>query len=101
MLEFFKNLGKFVGLGTKFVPYVNYAINAIEIVSDLIKGFKGQAKEDAVIAAVTRGLPILEGALEKDVVNDAAVIEATRQYIRAYVALQNAIRATLAARQPS
>jgi hypothetical protein len=90
----FSFLGKFAGAGVKLVPYIGLAINTIEIVSGLITGLKGEDKKKAVLEAVTKALPVVEGALEKDVVNDPKVVEALKSYIDAYVSLQNAIKAT-------
>lgn len=93
-------IGKFLSLGLKLVPYIGVAINAIELAASTIKELKGPAKKQAVLDAVTKGLPIVENLIDKDVVNDPKVVEATGNYIDAYVALQNAIKATREAKGP-
>lgn len=88
------DIGKWVSLGVRFVPFVIQAI----LNAQKVKDAKGPAKKQAVKDAVEAGVPGLESALEKDVLNDAKVMEATSSYIDAYVALQNAIAASKASK---
>jgi hypothetical protein len=87
-------IGKFFSIGLKLVPYIGVAINTIEAVAATIKELKGPAKKEAVLNAITKGIPIAENFLDKDVLNDPKVVEAVGDYIDAYVALQNAIAAS-------
>ena len=64
---------------------IGFAIAAV----NRIKSAHGPEKEAAVIATVKEGLPVMEGALGKDVVNDAAFEELLASYIRSRVALAN------------
>jgi len=91
-------IGKFLSLGLKLVPYIGVAINTIEMVASTIKELRGPAKKQAVLDAVTKGLPIVENLIDRDVVNDSKVVEAVGDFIDAYVSLQNAIAAVKASK---
>ena len=64
---------------------IGFAIAAV----NKIHAAKGADKEAAVIATVKDSLPLVEGAVGKDVVNDAAFEELLASYIRSRVALAN------------
>lgn len=94
-----KLLGAAKAVGSIFLPgIVMTSINAIEEnVGDLMTGAD---KKTAVLGIAANTVSTIEGALEKDVVNDAAVVSATGNFIDAYVALMNAIAAAKAAKLP-
>ncbi len=72
-------------------------MTAIHVV-EKINGAKGIEKADAVINSTPDMIGVLEGALSKDVLNDERVISAERNFVTAYVALQNTIRDVKAAK---
>lgn len=82
-----------VNIGVKIAGLVIGGIQAIE---HLITGIKGKDKQDAVVQFTQDALAMIEGAAGKDVLDDAEVIEAERDFINAYVHLQNVIAAAKA-----
>lgn len=88
---------KWVTFGINLVPKILLAIRAVERIATLI-GVKGRDKEDAALQIVTTALEAAEGIIDRDLLEDERVAEAARQFIRSYVALQNAIAAAKAAR---
>jgi hypothetical protein len=76
-------------LGLQLVPAIVSAIHAVE----QLVNRKGADKENMAVDAVAAGLQIAEGLAGRDLVRDAAVEPAVRDFMRAYVALQNAVRA--------
>lgn len=83
------NFGKVFGGALKLLPLVIQAVGAVE---RLATGAKGKAKEDAAVDLVRDFLPLLEGAINRDVVDDAQVQAALRSAIQAIVALANVAR---------
>lgn len=82
------DIGKWIGIGTKVVPLVIGAVNAVE---KLLSAAKGKEKQDAAVSMVAAMLAVVEGGIDKDLLNDAAVQDAVRKVIDAVVALQNVI----------
>lgn len=82
------NFGKVFGGALKLLPLIIQAVGSVE---RLAKGSKGADKEDAAVDIVGGLLPLIEGAVSKDVVDDAAVQEAIRGVMRATVALMNVV----------
>lgn len=85
---------KWIGIGEKIVPLVITAVNAVEKLAD---SAKGKDKQDAAVDLVSSMLAVVEGGVNKDLLNDAAVQEAVRKVIDAVVALQNVIATRAAA----
>ena len=75
-------------IGFKLVPLI---IGAVQAVERLVSGAKGKDKQDAAVDMVGAMLATIEGATGRELLDDAAVQEATRQVIDAVVALQNCI----------
>ncbi len=71
-----------------FLPAI--VTQSIEAIEEAAGGLKGPQKKDAVIAMATAAVKGIEGAIDKDVVNDPKVIEATSKFIDSYVAARNA-----------
>lgn len=82
------DIGKFLAVGIKIAGFIPVAINAVEA----IKGKSGAEKRQAVLDAITSGVPAVEALVGKDLLEDPKVVEAAGNYIDAYVALQKAIR---------
>lgn len=78
-----------IGLGVldALVP----GVRTVEAIAKSIPALKGKAKQDAVVEIVKQSLEISEGAIGKDLANDADVDQATRAVIDAVVSLNNAI----------
>lgn len=85
----------FVVGALRLVPLIFAAVSAVE---KLAGARKGKDKQDAAVALVGDLLPIVEGAIGRDVVDDAQVQDAMRTTIDAIVALLNATR-TVGARR--
>lgn len=79
---------KWLTLGLKLGPLL---IAAVQSVEKLASGMKGREKQEAAIDFATTMLPIIEGAVGRDLVDDPSVQVAMRAAIDAYVALQNVI----------
>ena len=75
-------------LGTKLVPLIIMAVQAVE---KLVKAEKGPAKQDAAVDLVGTWLAALEAGLDRDVLDDADVQAGVRAVIDAYVHLQNVV----------
>ena len=78
-------------LAGAFLPGI--VIASINTIEEAAGEMKGGDKKAAVLKMAAAAVQAVEGASDKDVVNDAKVAEATSQFIDAYVALQNAIAA--------
>ena len=83
-----------VAIGLRLAPLI---IGAVQAVERLVTSAKGKAKQDAAIDMVATVLAAVEGAAGQDLLNDAAVQDATRKVIDAVVALQNVIARRVAA----
>ncbi len=79
-----------ITLGFKLAPIVIAAVNGVE---KIVKGVKGKDKQDAAVNMVTELLPAIEGAADKDLLNDAEVQRLLRALIDATVAFQNGLAA--------
>jgi|TARA_R110000824_G_scaffold7348_1_gene33042 hypothetical protein len=78
----------FVSIGLKLLPYI---VSAVEAVERLIRT-KGEEKENAAVGMVHAILQAVETGLDRDLLNDEDVNRATRDVMRAVVALQNVIK---------
>lgn len=76
-----------VSLGLKLLPVVTQAVIAVEAI---FRG-KGKQKEDAAVAAVAPLLALVEGGVQRDLLDDPTVEDAVRKVIVAVVALQNVV----------
>jgi|TARA_R100001086_G_scaffold105813_1_gene53223 hypothetical protein len=76
---------KWISIGLKLLPFIVEAINWVE--KFIMK--KGVEKQDAAVKMTLSMLGIAEEAMDKDIMNDKDVEEATRRVIDAVVALQN------------
>jgi hypothetical protein len=85
---------QWVTLGTRLLPFIVMAVQAVE---KLAGAKKGQEKQDAAIELIGHGLNAVEAGLEKDVIDVPEVQDAMRDAISAYVKLQNAIAKAKAA----
>ena len=85
---------KWVGIGTKVVPLIIGAVNAVE---KLMSAAKGKEKQDAAVTMVAAMLAAIEGGIDKDLLNDGEVQKAVRAVIDAVVALQNVVASAKAA----
>lgn len=88
---------RWVMFGIQLVPKIITAIRAVERIAAIID-LKGRDKEDASLEIVGTALEAAEAIVGRDLLHDDRVMEATRNFIRAYVALQNAIAAAESAR---
>ncbi len=77
----------FLAIGLKLLPYI---VSAVEAVERLIRT-KGEEKENAAVGMVHAILQTVEKGLDRDLLNDEDVNTATREVMRAVVALQNVI----------
>lgn len=75
-------------VGLKLAPLIIGAVHAIE---GLVTSKHGKDKQDAAVDLVGVMLAAIEGTAGRDLLNDAAVQDATRRVIDAVVALQNVI----------
>lgn len=80
-------VGKWTSKGLKLVPMVGEVVTLVEA----IKGIKGRQKQDAAVDLVKLVLAASEEVVDRDVLDDAEVEDATRKVIDAVVALQNVI----------
>ena len=78
----------FVAIGLKLLPYI---VSAVEAVERLIRT-KGEEKENAAVGMVHAILQTVEAGTDRDLLNDEDVNRATRDVMRAVVALQNVIK---------
>ena len=79
---------QWIAFGTKLIPLIIMAVQAVE---KLVTAKKGKDKQDAAADLVGTWLSALEAGLDRDVLDDAAVQVAMRAVIDAYVSLQNVI----------
>lgn len=84
-----KDIGRWVGIGMRFIPILITLIGTIERVS----GGTSAQKKQAVLDAVDVILPTLELSIGRDALKDPAVKEAISRGIDAIVAIQNTIEA--------
>lgn len=80
-----------LSLGFKFASVIATTVGAVQHIK---KADPGPEKKKAVMDALEIGIATTEFALDKDVLNDAAVKAATSNYIDVFVALQKAIAQT-------
>ena len=73
----------------RIVPIIWQAVMTVE---RLIKDRKGKDKQDEAVRMRGELLALIEGAVGRDLLNDASVQAAVRNAIDAIVALQNTIR---------
>lgn len=73
----------------KLIPLIFTAITAVERIAT---AKKGKEKQDEAIAMIGDLVPLVEGSIGRDVVNEAEVQTAIRKVIDAVVALQNVVR---------
>jgi hypothetical protein len=76
-----------LALGMKLFPYI---VEAVQWVEKFVTQ-KGKYKQDAAVYLVKSVLGIAEQGVNKDLLDDEEVEEATRKVIDAVVALQNII----------
>lgn len=81
-------IGKAFGGIIKILPAIAAAVGAVE---KLTTGIKGKDKEDAAVDLIRDFIPLLEGAISRDVVDDELVQQALREAIRATVSLMNVV----------
>ena len=79
----------------KLFPLIITAVTAVE---RSVTAKKGKEKQDEAIALIGDVVPLIEGSLGRDVVNEAEVQSAIRKVIDAVVALQNVVRDVVAKR---
>ena len=78
------------GIASLYVPALGAAIGTIE---QAVPDLAGPNKKQAAVAMAQAVVEAAEGSAGKDLVNDAAVQQATSSFVDAYVALMNAIAA--------
>lgn len=76
-------------------------IMAVMHVIQNIKAAKGEDKAEAVVAGTPDILAAIESNIDKDVLNDANVVQMERKFITAYADFHDAIEAARAAKVPS
>lgn len=74
----------------KMVPLIITAVTAVE---KLVTDKKGDAKKEAAVDMVRTLLPLIEGTIGKDLLDDTQVQTAVRNAIDAIVALENTVDA--------
>ena len=79
----------FLAIGMKLLPYIVSCVSAVE--QFLRGGQRGKEKEDAAVGMVHAILMPVEAGADRDLLNDEDVNRATREVMRAVVALQNVI----------
>lgn len=79
----------------KLFPVIIAAVTAVE---RMVTAKKGKEKQDEAIAMIGDLVPLIEGSIGRDVVNEAEVQSAIRKVIDAVVALQNVVRDLVARR---
>ena len=84
------NIGKWAGLATRLVPIIVSAVGRIKADKDALSG---PDKKAAAMDLVGLTVETLEGAIGRDVLNDAAVQVALSHTIDAIVSLNNAVTA--------
>lgn len=77
----------FLQIGLKLLPYI---VEAVQWVEKFITT-KGKYKQDCAVYMVKSILGVAEAGVNKDLLNDEKVEEATRAVIDAVVALQNVL----------
>lgn len=85
------NWSKIANVGIRVASVVVPQIGLIEQVAQALPELKGQQKEDAAVALSRALLETGEAVADKELVNDPQFNAAVRQFIRGYVALQNAV----------
>jgi len=75
-------------VGLRLLPLI---ITAIQQVERLVTAATGKDKQEAAVNLVRDVLPLIEGAMDADLIDDEKVNKAVRKVIDAVVALQNAI----------
>lgn len=70
----------------KLVPLI---VSAVQAVEGLVTDKKGKAKQDAAVDMVRSLMPLIEGYVGRDLLDDTAVAAAVRSTIDAVVHLQN------------
>lgn len=81
--------------GLKLFPLIVTAVKAVEKLGD---AKKGKEKQDAAVDMVGDLIPLIEGAIDRDVVNEADVQRVLRKAIDVIVELQNVVRDVTARR---
>ena len=89
-------MGKFITAAFKWIPVIISAVGAVERMSTK----KGKDKQDEAILLVGELIPLVEGTIPREVVDEGAVQDAIRKVIDAFVALQNIVRDVIAKRKP-
>ena len=79
----------FLAIGMKLLPYIVSCVSAVEQFPR--GGQRGKEKEDAAVGMVHAILMTVEAGADRDLLNDEDVNRATREVMRAVVALQNVI----------
>lgn len=79
----------------KLFPLILTAVSSIERIAS---AKKGKEKQDEAIAMVGDLVPLIEGSIGREVVNEKDVQDAIRKVIDAVVALQNVLRDVIARR---
>ena len=80
-----------VNIGLKLLPYIVSCVNAVE--TFLTGDQRSDDKENAAVGMVHAILQTVEAGADRDLLNDDAVNRATREVMRAVVALQNVLAA--------
>lgn len=79
---------QWVTTGIRLVPTIISAVHAVE---SLLTAKSGKEKQDAAVEAVQAAVEVTEASIGKDFLHNGKIDGATRQFIDAYVNLQNAI----------
>lgn len=83
------DVGKFLGIAIKFIPYIGNIVDSVEAIFSAPKS--GDQKKAAAMVLVTNLLDGVEAGLDKNITSDAKVQDAVSKMIDAYVAVKNAI----------
>jgi hypothetical protein len=79
---------KWITLGTRLIPYIVMAVQAVE---QLATTKKSQEKQDAAVDILGAGLGALEVGLDRELLDNDDVQDALRTTINAVVKLQNVV----------
>jgi hypothetical protein len=79
----------------KLLPLI---VSAVSLIERMAGAKSGKEKQDEAIAMVGEFVPLVEGTIGRDVVNESSVQDAIRKVIDAVVALQNVVRDVMAQR---
>ena len=82
-----------MGVFTNILKLVPVIVAAVQAVETLLTNKKGKEKQDAAVDMVRTLLPLVEGYVGQDLLDDAQVQLAVRAAIDAVVALQNTVDA--------